>query len=67
MMGIKAFLAAASSSVLSALGTPYKPPPNLFFWWEMFTILVRMARGQPVVTRPLSVSTQLQKLLDSVG
>lgn len=30
MMGIKAFLAAASSSVLSALGTPYKPPLNLF-------------------------------------
>lgn len=50
----KGFPAGTGSSVLSALGAPRKlplPPPNLSSWWEMLTILARVARG------PLGVST----------
>lgn len=43
LMGIKAFLAGAGSSVLSALAAPHKPPTNLSLW-EMFTIPARMAQ-----------------------
>lgn len=73
LMGIKAFLAGAGSSVLSALGAHTSPLLTCAPQWEMFTTLTRMAQRQGQSLPCLWVSpldilrTYFQKLLDSVG
>lgn len=73
LMGIKAFLAGAGSSVLSALGAHTSHPLTCAPQWEMFTILRRMVQRpaqslQGLWVSPLDIlRTYFQKLLDSVG